>query len=103
MSRDIYREFRRDEARAGLKGDLLETLSEFFESRIRWVRDEEDETIAQIALVLEMRRVLCALSSVYPDFAEGVAQLDAGCDKLLASIRQSRQRNCRRSPKRCRR
>jgi hypothetical protein len=85
----IYREIRRSEARDCLKADLLDTLVEFFESRRRWVQEEEDRSSAVCALLLEMRRVMMALSAMYPEFADTVAKIDAGCDKLLADLRGS--------------
>jgi hypothetical protein len=47
--------------------------------------------------VIEMRRVMAALAAMYPAFGDTVAQLDAGCDRLLAACKQSLLRDYLRS------
>jgi hypothetical protein len=84
---DIHIDCRIDSMRTELRYELLQTLLKFFEYHIAHVMKNRENLHATAAFV-EQRRVLEALSTVYPELGKQVEVIDAGLDRLLVTGRQ---------------
>jgi hypothetical protein len=84
---DILIDCRIDAMRSELRYELVQTLLKFFEYHCGHVL-KNGENLHATAGFVEQRRVLKALSAVYPELEEQVRIIDAGLDRLLVTGRK---------------
>jgi hypothetical protein len=85
---DIFTQIAVNDVRAHLRCGLMKQLCEFAERNIKIALQDREYTRG-IAALVELRRIYCALDTVYPEdfFAAEIKSIDAGLDRLIEAGR----------------